>query len=60
MTIGVQHKYEKVETAKILCGACNNIWYVRSHATDDIMECPNCKESAIMMRVEHIVTKGLI
>jgi uncharacterized CHY-type Zn-finger protein len=60
MKSGVQHKFERVETNKILCGECKNIWYVRVDKMTSNMHCPKCDTKAIAMRVQHIISKGII
>ena len=52
-----QHIYEKIETAKVLCGECNHIWHLSMNKIDDFLECPKCKSSAMTLRVDHIIKK---
>jgi len=58
--ITMQHKFEKIETAKLICGKCAHVWYLRLQKLDDFEVCPECETSAMAMRVEHILTKGTV
>jgi len=54
----IQHKFEKIESAKIICGKCSHVWYMRLHQMDDFEVCPECESMAIVNRVQHIVQRG--